>query len=64
MKRTFTPPKEPSEFAKLLASKVKVSPGYASDLANGKRTPSLLKAVNFEREYGIPCRFWVERGAA
>lgn len=59
MKR-FTPPKEPKEFAKLLSSKVKLSGGYASDLASGKRKPSLAKAIEFERAYGIPCSFWTK----
>jgi transcriptional regulator with XRE-family HTH domain len=59
MAKAFTPPEEPKDFAKLLASKVKVSPGYASDLANRKRTPSLSKAIAFERAYGIPPSFWV-----
>lgn len=61
MKRKFTPPKEPKDFARLLVSEVVVSPGYASDLARGNRIPSLTKAVEFERTYGIPCAFWVER---
>jgi transcriptional regulator with XRE-family HTH domain len=58
MKQDFTPPEAPKEFAKLLASKVKVSPGYASDLARGQRVPSLSKAIEFEKAYGIPCDFW------
>jgi transcriptional regulator with XRE-family HTH domain len=58
MKHDFTPPEAPKEFAKLLASKVKVSPGYASDLARGQRVPSLSKAIEFEKAYGIPCDFW------
>lgn len=57
----FAPPKDTADFAKLLASKVKVSVGYASDLARGNRIPSLKKAVQFRRLYGIPCEFWVER---
>lgn len=61
MTHKFTPPDETPEFAKLLASKVKVSPGYASELASGKRKPSLTKAIAFERAYGIPCDFWTER---
>jgi transcriptional regulator with XRE-family HTH domain len=63
MKQKFTPPAETPEFAKLLASKVKVSAGYASDLARGKRVPSLSKAIEFERAYGIPCDFWEGRSA-
>lgn len=63
MKRKFTPPKDSSDFAKLLASKVKLSGGYASDLARGNRVPSLSKAVEFERMYGIPPSFWVGRAA-
>lgn len=61
MKRKFKPPAETPEFAKLLASKVKVSGGYASELASGSRKPSLTKAVEFERAYGIPPAFWLER---
>lgn len=61
MKRKFTPPDDATAFAKMLASKVKVSGGYASDLARGLRKPSLSKAVAFERAYGIPCSFWMER---
>lgn len=64
MKKRFVPPKDPAEFARLLASKIKVSTGYASELANGKRKPSLKKAVVFERVYGIPPSFWITRSAA
>lgn len=61
MAKPFTPPEKESEFAKLLASKVKVSTGYASDLARGVRKPSLSKAIAFEKAYGIPPSFWMER---
>lgn len=60
---TFTPPDEPKEFAKLLRSKVELSVSYASELANGAKTPSLEKALEFEREYGIPPSFWQGRAA-
>jgi len=58
MINAFTPPDAPADFAKLLASKVKVSTGYASELANRIKTPSLKLALEFEREYGIPPSFW------
>ena len=61
MKRKFTPPETTPAFAKLLASKVVVSGGYASDLARGTRKPSLEKAIEFEKAYGIPPSFWLER---
>lgn len=60
----FVPPEPPAEFAKLLSSKVKVSTGYASDLARGQRVPSLAKALEFEEAYGIPCDFWPRHAAA
>lgn len=61
MTQHFVPPEDSGDFARLLASKVKVSPGYASDLARGVRKPSLTKAVAFEKAYGIPPSFWTER---
>ncbi len=61
MKQQFTPPKEPKEFAKLLRSKVELSASYASELANGIKDPSLEKALEFERVYGIPPSFWGAR---
>lgn len=61
MKHRFVPPEKASDFARLLASKVKLSTGYASELANRVKTPSLKKAVEFERVYGIPCSFWAGR---
>ncbi len=64
MAKKFSPPPDTTEFAKLLASKVKLSPGYASDLAHMKRRPSLEKAVKFEDAYGIPPRYWIERAVA
>lgn len=62
-RRTFSPPKKPADFARLLASKTKLSSGYSAELASGKKTPSLEKAVEFKRLYGIPPEFWIERAA-
>lgn len=64
MAKKFSPPAEPKDFAKLLRSKATLSPGYASDLARAKKSPSLEKALEFERLYGIPPDFWQGRIAA
>lgn len=37
-----------------------VSLGYASDLANGRRLPSLPLAARIEEELGIPATAWIE----
>jgi len=63
MKRKFTPPTPASNFARLLSSKVQISPSYAWELASGQKRPSLEKALEFERAYGIPASFWHERPA-
>ena len=35
-----------------------IATGYASDLASGKRTPSLALASRIERELGYPASAW------
>lgn len=35
-----------------------LSQGYAYDLANGARKPSLKMAVRLQQELGIPVTFW------
>jgi hypothetical protein len=57
----YNPPKTAAEFASLLKSKVKISNSYAWELAAGVKRPSLEKAVEFERQYGIPISFWSGR---
>ena len=44
--------------AQVLREKIGLSQGYASDLANGKRRPSLKLAVRIQREIGIPITHW------
>lgn len=36
-----------------------LSKGYASDLVNRKRSPSLALAVQIEREFGVPVATWI-----
>ncbi|MCA3550132.1 MAG: helix-turn-helix domain-containing protein [Phenylobacterium sp.] len=36
------------------------SKAHASELLNGRKTPSLKLAVDLERRFGIPPRRWVE----
>lgn len=55
-------PTEPAALAKVLMDKARVSPSYASELANNRRWPSLRLAVRLEGEIGIPPKFWVMRG--
>lgn len=57
-------PTEPRELARLLVDKAGLSIGYASDLANGNREPSLKLAARLEQELKIPCLFWVGRREA
>lgn len=59
---TQTP--NPRELARDLVSRLGISPGYASDLANGNRSPSLEIAVRAEDELKIPPRWWLKRKAA
>lgn len=55
---------EPKALATRLRETLGVSAGYASDLANGNRKPSLEKAVEIEAKLGIPVAAWLERNAA
>lgn len=57
-----TAPEKPS--AKDLRDKLGISKGYASDLATGKREPSLKLAIRIERELGFPVSCWVTEAAA
>jgi transcriptional regulator with XRE-family HTH domain len=50
--------------ARVLVDRAKLSQSYASELARGKREPSLKLATRLERELKIPCRFWCERAEA
>lgn len=45
--------------AQVLKDKFSLSKGYASDLINRKRRPSLDLAVRIERELGVPATAWV-----
>jgi transcriptional regulator with XRE-family HTH domain len=53
-----------SHIASELQSKVGLSQAYASQLATGRRSPSLALAVKIEERLGIPPRFWVRRDLA
>lgn len=57
------PFENPKALAKDLREKIGMSAGYASDLAAGKRQPSLDMAVKIERELGIPAAAWIDRPA-
>jgi plasmid maintenance system antidote protein VapI len=57
-------PSEPTDLAKVLVAKAKVSSSYASELANGVRKPSLKMAIKLQRVCGIPASFWIEREEA
>ncbi|MGH6979519.1 MAG: helix-turn-helix domain-containing protein [Brevundimonas sp.] len=50
----------PKEIAAALRSKVGLSAGYASELANLQRTPSLRLALKIEAALGIPPSHWVK----
>lgn len=52
---------DPKALAANLRDKLQVSSAYASELANGKRQPSLSLAVRIERELGIPAAAWIGR---
>lgn len=56
-------PDRPAITAQALRERLNISKGYASDLASGKRTPSLPLAVRIEREFGVPVAHWVKEGA-
>lgn len=45
--------------AQVLKDKFSLSKGYASDLINRKRRPSLDLAVRIEHELGVPASAWV-----
>jgi transcriptional regulator with XRE-family HTH domain len=51
----------PKELARTLRDRFGLSKGYASQLANGLRVPSLDLAVRLEDEMKIKPRVWVER---
>lgn len=58
-------PSNPSDLARMLVDKAKLSVSYASELARAKRKPSLKLAMRLERDLKIPCQFWFdERRAA
>lgn len=55
---------DPFENQKELAASLRalgVSAGYASDLAQGKRQPSLTLAVKIEEQLSIPVAAWLGR---
>ncbi len=54
---------EPKALAGRLRDELKLSTGYASDLANGKRVPSLKVASEIEAKLGIPASAWIHRAA-
>jgi plasmid maintenance system antidote protein VapI len=43
-----------------VAPRLGVKPSMLSLLVDGKRKPSIEVAAAIEREFGVPCRFWVE----
>jgi transcriptional regulator with XRE-family HTH domain len=51
----------PKALAAELRDRVGLSAAYASELAAGKRTPSLALAVKIERELQIPASAWIDR---
>lgn len=57
-----TSPKDLS--ASLMREPLLLTKSHASQLANGRRNPSLALAVRIEDELGIPPRFWIERHTA
>lgn len=52
---------DPKALAATLREKLSVSAAYASELANGRRQPSLTLAVRIEQELGIPAAAWIGR---
>jgi transcriptional regulator with XRE-family HTH domain len=44
--------------------RIGLSPSYASELANGQRSPSLKLAAKIERELSIPVASWLTAGGA
>lgn len=52
----------PKDLAAKLREKLGLSAAYASQLANGKREPSLTLAVRIEDALGIPTAAWLNRG--
>jgi transcriptional regulator with XRE-family HTH domain len=44
-----------------LRERCQISPSYASELATGRRQPSLAMAVKIEQELGIPVAAWLGR---
>lgn len=48
----------PEVTPKLLRDKVGISDGYAFDLANGHREPSLKMAIRIREATGIPVEIW------
>ena len=51
-------PLPPPDLAKSLINRVGVAEGYAYDLANGRRGPSLKLARKIKDELGIPVDAW------
>lgn len=49
--------------AQLLRDRLGLSKGYASDLATGKRTPSLELAFKIEQAIGLPVSHWKGKAA-
>lgn len=47
------------QLAVLLRDKLGLSVSYASELANGRRLPSLTLATRIEAEMGIPASTWI-----
>jgi transcriptional regulator with XRE-family HTH domain len=54
----YRKPPPPKEFARLLHQRMGMARGYASDLARGRRTPSLALAYRIRRELKISLDHW------
>ena len=50
---------DPKNLASDLRDKLGLSNSYASEIANGRRAPSLRLAVDIEQKLGIPPRHWL-----
>ncbi|MCA3699693.1 MAG: helix-turn-helix transcriptional regulator [Brevundimonas sp.] len=55
---------KPLPTAAQLREKLGLSRGYACDLANGNRKPSLKLALRIEQEFGVPASHWLKSEAA
>lgn len=52
---------DPKALSSALREKLNISTSYASELANGKRLPSLTLAVQIQEKLGIPASAWLDQ---